>query len=147
MSEPVRMATVLLVEDNPADAELTRLSLRKTKIRLDLRHVLDGEDALHFLRKQGPHADAPTPDLVLLDLNLPRIDGWQVLAEVRADPALSHLPVVVLTTSRNEEDVLSSYRSHANCYITKPVDVAAFMRIVQSLEEFWFTVVTLPPRG
>ncbi|GMV38807.1 MAG: two-component system response regulator [Myxococcales bacterium] len=142
-----RMATVLLVEDNPADAELTRISLRDSKIRVDLHHVLDGEEAMAFLRHEPPFDAALHPDLVLLDLNLPRMDGWQVLCEIRKDPRLAHLPVVVLTTSRADEDVLGAYRSHANCFITKPVDVDAFMKIVRSLEEFWFTVVTLPTRA
>ena len=139
------VARILLVEDNPADAELTRIALRKGKLRVDLDHVVDGVEAMAFLRKEAPYADAVTPDLVLLDLNLPRKGGHEVLAEVRADPALEHVPIVVLTTSETEEDVLDSYRARANCYVTKPLDASSFQKIVAAVEEFWFTIVTLPP--
>jgi two-component system, chemotaxis family, response regulator Rcp1 len=146
MSDPssAPIARILLVEDNPADAELTRIALRKGKLKVDLDHVVDGVEALAFLRKQGDYEDALTPDLVLLDLNLPRKSGHEVLAEVRTDPALEHMPVVILTTSETEEDILESYRSKANCYVTKPLEAASFQQIVGAVEEFWFTIVKLP---
>ncbi len=146
MSEPLvaSVARILLVEDNPADAELTRIALRKGKLRVDLDHVVDGVEAMAFLRREEPYEDAVAPDLVLLDLNLPRKGGHEVLAEVRADPALEHIPIVILTTSETEEDVLDSYRARANCYVTKPLEASSFQQIVSAVEEFWFTIVTLP---
>lgn len=136
---------ILLVEDNPGDARLTREALNMSKIRNRLHHVRDGEEAIQFLRHQGAHAQAPEPDLVLLDLNLPRRSGREVLEEVKKDPTLVHIPIVVLTSSQAEEDILGSYRLHANCFITKPVDLEQLNKVVQGIEQFWFTLVTLPP--
>jgi chemotaxis family two-component system response regulator Rcp1 len=139
-----RPIEILMVEDSPSDAQLTIEALRAAKIANHLTHVEDGVDAMEFLRRQGPYANAPRPDLILLDLNLPRKDGREVLAELKENPDLKMIPVVVLTTSRSEHDVLRSYELHANCYITKPVDFTQFMEVVKSIEHFWLTVVTLP---
>jgi two-component system, chemotaxis family, response regulator Rcp1 len=135
---------LLLVEDNEPDVRLTVEALREAKVKNRLWVVEDGVEALDFLRRQGRHADAPRPDLILLDLNLPRKDGRQVLQEIKTDESLRRIPVVVLTTSKNEEDVLRAYDLHANCYITKPVDFNRFMDVVKSIENFWLTVVRLP---
>jgi len=139
-----RPIEILLVEDNPGDVRLTIESLRETKVRNNLRVAKDGVEALAMLRREGPHADFVRPDLILLDLNLPRKDGREVLAEIKADPLLRTIPVVVLTTSRAEQDVLRSYELQANCYITKPVDLEQFITVVRSIEDFWLTIVTLP---
>jgi CheY-like chemotaxis protein len=139
-----RPVEILLVEDNPGDARLTQEALKEGKIRNNLHHAKDGVEALHFLRREGPHANAPTPDIVLLDLNLPKKDGRQVLAEMKADEALKTIPVVVLTTSEAEQDILRSYALHANCYVTKPVDLEKFISIVRAIESFWLAVVKLP---
>jgi chemotaxis family two-component system response regulator Rcp1 len=136
---------ILLVEDNPGDARLTREALALSKVRNHLHHAKDGEEAMSFLRREGPYSTAPTPDLVLLDLNLPRRDGREVLEDVKKDPLLKQIPVVILTSSRAEEDVLRSYRLHANCFITKPVDLEQLTKVVQGIEHFWFTLVRLPP--
>ncbi|HUU09776.1 MAG TPA: response regulator [Phycisphaerae bacterium] len=137
-------AEVLLVEDNPGDARLTQEALKEGKV-LNVVHVAsDGEEALKFLHREGPFADMPRPDLILLDLNLPKKDGRQVLAEIKADPDLMRIPVVILTTSKAEEDILRTYNLHANCYITKPVDLEQFLNVVQSIEDFWLAVVQLP---
>ena len=135
---------ILLVEDNPGDARLTIEAMREAKVRNRIHVVEDGVEAMEFLRRQGRFGDAPRPDLILLDLNLPRMDGREVLSEVKSDPDLRRIPVVVLTTSRAEEDVLRAYELHANCYVTKPVDLAQFMKIVAQIDEFWVKVVTLP---
>ncbi len=135
---------ILLVEDNPGDVRLTVEGLNEGKVRNNLHVAKDGVEALAFLRREGQYADAIRPDLVLLDLNLPRKDGRQVLSEIKADPALKTIPVVVLTTSRAEQDVLHSYQLQANCYITKPVDLEQFITVVKSIEDFWLTIVTLP---
>lgn len=135
---------VLLVEDNPADADLTREALEASKLVLNLSVVVDGEQCIDFLRHSGRFSGAPRPDLILLDLNLPRISGREVLAEIKGDPDLRTIPVVVLTSSAAETDVVQSYDLGANCYITKPVDLNSFMSIVASVNEFWFTVVKLP---
>lgn len=135
---------ILLVEDNPGDVRLTQEALRRVKIRNTLSVVGDGVEALMFLRRQGEFAHAPRPDIVLLDLNLPRLDGTDVLAAVKSDPDLKSIPVVVLTTSQAEEDISRSYRLNANCYVSKPVDFDQFMRVVQSIEDFWLTVAQLP---
>ncbi len=135
---------VLLVEDNPGDAQLTRIALNDGKMCINLSLTEDGVDALSFLRKQGQYAEAPRPDLILLDLNLPRKDGREVLAEIKADPSLRRIPVVVLTTSQSDTDILQAYELAANCFITKPVDFDQFVKIVQTIEDFWFTVVKLP---
>lgn len=136
---------ILLVEDNPGDARLTREALALSKVRNNLHHARDGEEAVSFLRREGPFADAPTPDLILLDLNLPRRDGREVLEDIKRDPMLKHIPVVILTSSQAEEDVLRSYRLHANCFITKPVDLEQLTEVVKGIEQFWFTLVRLPP--
>lgn len=135
---------ILLVEDSPGDIRLTRETLRDAKVANRLHVVTDGVEAMLFLNKRGAHENAPSPDLVLLDLNLPRKDGHEVLAEMKSDPVLRRIPVVVLTTSQAEQDVVRSYNLHANCFVSKPVDLDQFARIVQSIENFWFTVVRLP---
>ncbi len=135
---------ILLVEDNEGDARLAREAMRDSKIRNDLHHVVDGEEALKFLRREGKYAEAPRPDIILPDLNLPRKDGREVLAEIKSDVNLKRIPVVVLTVSSSEEDILKSYNLHANCYITKPLDLGQFMKVVHSIEEFWLTIVKLP---
>src|ERR1019366_5197544 len=135
---------LLLVEDSPADVLMTKEGLARAKVHNNLHVVRDGVEALAFLRREPPYADAVRPDLILLDLNLPRKDGREVLAEVKADESLRTIPVVVLTTSQAEEDILRAYGLHANCYITKPVNFAVFVKMVRSLNDFWFTVVTLP---
>ena len=139
-----RPVEILLVEDNPGDARLTQEALKEGKIGNNLHHVADGVEALSFLRRQGAWAQAPVPDIVLLDLNLPRKDGREVLGEMKADPALKSIPVVVLTTSEAEQDILASYELHANCYITKPVDLDKFISIVRAIESFWLAIVKLP---
>ena len=136
---------ILLVEDNPGDARLTRDALAHGSIPSRLHHARDGEEAIAFLRREPPFSTAPAPHLILLDLNLPRRDGREVLEEIKADPALRHIPVVVLTSSRAEEDILRSYRLHANCFITKPGDLEELGQVVQGIEQFWFTLVKLPP--
>jgi two-component system, chemotaxis family, response regulator Rcp1 len=141
-----RPIEILLVEDNPGDIRLTQESLRESKVRNHLHVAPDGVAALAFLRREGPYTSAPRPDLVLLDLNLPKKDGREVLAEMKADPALKTIPVVVLTTSSAEQDVLRSYELQAASYITKPVDLEQFIAVVKSIEDFWLTIVTLPHR-
>jgi len=136
---------ILLVEDNPGDVRLTIEALKENKMRNNLHVVEDGMEAMAFLRREGRYAGAPRPDLVLLDLNLPKKDGCQVLAEIKADEDLRRIPVVILTTSQAEEDVVRSYTLHANCYVTKPVDLDQFIKVVRSIEEFWLTIVKLPP--
>ncbi|NMG09360.1 response regulator [Brasilonema sp. UFV-L1] len=136
---------LLLVEDNPGDVQLTQIALEDSKISVNLNVVSDGVEAMAFLRKQENYTQVPTPDIILLDLNLPRKDGREVLAEIKADQILKRIPVVVLTTSGAEEDILKAYNLSANCYITKPVDFDQFVKIVHSIENFWFTVVKLPP--
>ena len=147
MSDPNPAIRLLLVEDNPGDADLAREALENSKVRNNLHVVGDGEAAMAFLRRHGKYAAAPRPDLVLLDLNLPKKDGREVLAEVKADDVLKRIPVVILTTSKAEEDILKTYNLHANCYITKPIDLNQFIKVVQSIEEFWFTIVKLPPHA
>jgi CheY-like chemotaxis protein len=139
-----RSIEILLVEDNPGDVRLTIEALRDSKVRNNLHVAVDGVDALAFLRREGQHAQAPRPDLILLDLNLPKKDGREVLAEIKADAILRTIPVVILTTSRAEQDVLRSYELQANCYISKPVDLDQFITVVKSIEDFWLTIVTLP---
>jgi two-component system, chemotaxis family, response regulator Rcp1 len=138
---------ILLVEDNPADVRLTQEALREGKVHNNLHIARDGIEALEFLRRQGRHAGAARPDLVLLDLNLPRKDGREVLAEIKADDELKTIPVVVLTTSSAEADILRTYKLHANCFITKPVDLEQFVAVVKSIDDFWLTVVRLPKEG
>jgi two-component system, chemotaxis family, response regulator Rcp1 len=139
--EPVE---ILLVEDNPGDVRLTEEALREGKMRNNLTVARDGVEALQVLRREGPHASAAVPDLILLDLNLPRKDGREVLAEIKSDAQLRRIPVVVLTTSQAEEDILRSYDLHANCYIHKPVDFQSFISVIQSIDSFWLSVVKLP---
>ncbi len=136
---------ILLVEDNPGDVRLTREALREGKVYNNLHWAKDGVEALEFLRQEGAHAKAPRPDIILLDLNLPKKDGREVLLSIKNDDRFKQIPVVVLTTSEAEEDVLRSYELHANCYITKPVDLEKFITVVQSIDRFWLTIVTLPP--
>ncbi len=143
----VKPIDILLVEDNPGDADLAREALESGKLNNKLFVVGDGEAAMDFLRQTGGYADAPRPDLILLDLNLPRKDGREVLADIKANDHLKRIPVVILTTSQSEEDVLKSYNLHANCYITKPIDLNQFTKVVRSIEDFWFSIVVLPPNG
>jgi chemotaxis family two-component system response regulator Rcp1 len=135
---------VLLVEDSPGDVRLTREALKDAKVQISLHVASDGIEAMEFLGREGIHADAPRPDLVLLDLNLPRKDGREVLREIKESPTLKSIPVVILTTSASETDVLHSYQLHANCYISKPVDLDGFLKVVQSIDNFWLSVVKLP---
>ncbi|MBI1394372.1 MAG: response regulator [Betaproteobacteria bacterium] len=146
MSDPMPFTPVdiLLVEDNLGDAILVREALAEYKIRNSLHHVQDGEQAMDFLYRRGDHAEAPTPGLIFLDLNLPRKDGREVLMEVKSDPELRQIPVVVFTSSAAETDIVRSYGLHANCYVTKPLDLEQFMRVVQSIENFWLHIVRLP---
>jgi two-component system, chemotaxis family, response regulator Rcp1 len=141
-----RPVEILLVEDNPGDVRLTVEALKEARVTNRLSVVTDGEEALAFLRRQGPHADAPRPDLILLDLNLPRKDGREVLAEIKDDDDLRRIPVIVLTTSSADKDVLKTYDLYANCYITKPVDFMQFLAVMKAIEGFWFTIVKLPPQ-
>lgn len=138
-----RPAEILLAEDNENDVELTRMGFKKSKLRLNLHHVKDGEECLAFLRKQGAYANVPTPDLILLDLNMPRLDGREVLAEM-GDETLCSIPVVVLTTSAQDEKILKMYKLRCNSYIIKPVDFEKFLAVIRSLADYWFTVVVLP---
>ncbi len=140
----VKPIEILLVEDNPGDVRLTVEALKEAKVINHLTVVKDGVEALAFLRRQGSYTTAPRPHLILLDLNLPRKDGREVLADIKADDNLKRIPVVVLTTSQDEQDVLKSYNLHANCYITKPVDLDQFVRVVRSIEDFWLGIVVLP---
>ena len=135
---------ILLVEDNPGDERLTREALKEGKVYSNLHWVKDGVEALEFLRKQGKYKGTPRPDIILLDLNLPKKDGREVLQEIKNDDKLKRIPVVILTTSKAEEDVLKTYNLHANCYVTKPVDLEKFIVVVKSIDAFWLTVVTLP---
>jgi CheY-like chemotaxis protein len=143
----VKPIEILLVEDNPGDVRLTQEALTDGKVRNSMQVVEDGVEAVAFLRREGKYANASRPDLILLDLNLPKKDGREVLAEIKADEDLRRIPVVVLTTSKAEEDIFKAYDQHANCYITKPVDLDQFIAVVRSIENFWFTIVKLPPDG
>ena len=140
-----RPAEILLVEDNPGDVRLTRETFKESKLLNHMSVVYDGVEAMAFLRREGKYANATRPDLILLDLNLPKKDGREMLAEIKADEQLRRIPVVVLTSSSAEQDILVTYDLHANCYITKPVDLGQFSTVVKALAEFWFTVVKLPP--
>ncbi len=137
---------ILLVEDSPSDAALTKEALENGKITNNLRRVVDGVEAMEYLRRQGKFAKAPRPDLIMLDLNLPRKDGREVLRELKSDPSLRIIPVIVLTTSRADQDILESYHLNANCYITKPVDFQQFIEVIKTIRQFWLSVVTLPPK-
>lgn len=144
MGRPIE---VLMFEDNPDDILLTQEALVETKVHVNLNVVQDGVEGLAFLRRQGRYTDVPRPDLILLDLNLPKKDGREVLAEIKTDASLKLIPVVVLTTSEADEDILKAYALHANCYITKPVDLNQFIRVVKMIEDFWMTIVKLPQEG
>jgi two-component system response regulator len=141
----LRPINMLLVEDSPTDQLMTREALERAKVLLTLHVVEDGIQTMEFLRRTGKYAGVPRPDLILLDLNLPRKDGREVLAEIKADPQLKRIPVLILTTSKSEEDIAQAYGSHANCFITKPVGFANFNEVMRSIEKFWFTVASLPP--
>jgi CheY-like chemotaxis protein len=143
-SSPVP-AEILYIEDNPADVRLTVEALKENRVRNNLHIARDGEEAMAFLRREGRFATAPRPDLILLDLKLPKKDGREVLREIKADPDLKTIPVVVITSSKAEEDIVRSYQLHANCYVTKPVDLNQFLSVIRTIEGFWMTVVTLPP--
>lgn len=140
----LELITILLVEDNPGDVLLTKEALNENKIKNELHIANDGEEAIKFLRRESGFENSPRPDLILLDLNLPKKDGREVLNEIKNDENLKRIPVIVLTTSKSEEDVLRMYDLHANCYITKPINLENFIRVVKSIEDFWFTVVKLP---
>ena len=141
----VRPIEILLVEDNPADVRLTVEGLKEAKVANKLHAIMDGRKALDFLFRRGEYVDAPRPDVVLLDLNLPGVDGRTILKQVKEDPILCVIPVVVITSSEAEADIIKSYESHANCFISKPIDFEGFLKIVHSIEDFWFEVVKLPP--
>lgn len=145
MNDHGRPIEILLVEDNEGDIYLTQETLAESRMRNNLHIVRDGVEALAFLRKQGAYKDACAPDLILLDLNLPKKDGREVLEEIKTDEMLQKVPVVILTTSKDEADILTTYSMHANCYIVKPVDLDRFGKVVRSIESFWLTVVRLPP--
>jgi len=136
---------ILMVDDNLSDIRLTHEAFKDSKLRNNVHEVYDGTEAMAFLRKEGKYALAPRPDIILLDLNMPKKDGHEVLEEIKSDPDLKSIPVVILTVSQAEEDILKSYDLYANCYITKPVDLDQFIKVVKSLENFWFTIVKLPP--
>lgn len=140
-TEPIK---ILLVEDNPGDARLAVEALKDSKVHNSLYHAKDGVEAMAFLRREEPYSEAPTPDLVLLDLNMPRMDGREVLAQIKDDPALRAVPVVILTTSAAERDLVRTYDLHANAYVVKPLDLDRFIEVVQAIESFWFTIVKLP---
>ena len=139
-----RNINILLVEDNPGDVRLTVEALKENRLHTNIHVAKDGVEAMTFLRQEEPHTDALRPDLILLDLNLPKKDGREVLAEIKADERLKYIPVAILTTSQAEEDILRTYDLHANCYITKPVDLNQFIKVVRTIENFWFTIVRLP---
>ena len=141
----VRLVELLLVEDNPGDARLTIEALKDARVRNNLNWVEDGVEAMVFLRREGNYIDAPRPDVVLLDLNLPKKDGLEVLAEIKMDENLKRIPVVILTASNADEDIIKTYNLHANCYIRKPLGLNQFLEVVKSIEDFWLTIVKLPP--
>lgn len=147
LAEQMVPIEVLLVEDDPGDVLMTREAFEEHKVRNNLNVVSDGADALAFVRQEGEFSEAPRPDLILLDLNLPKRDGREVLSEIKSDPDLREIPIVVLTTSAAEADILSSYRLHANAYVTKPVDFERFISVVKQIDEFFISLVKLPPRG
>lgn len=141
-----RPVEILMVEDNPGDARLAEEGLKEARVQNHLSIVTDGEQALSFLERRPPHENAPRPDLILLDLNLPRLNGREVLAHIKRDPALRRIPVVILTTSEADEDIVGAYELNVNCYVTKPVDLEAFAEVIRSIEDFWLTIVRLPGR-
>ncbi|MES2567769.1 MAG: response regulator [Bacteroidota bacterium] len=140
-SKPIN---ILLVEDNPGDIRLTKEAFKDGRIHNELNVVMDGEEAIFYLKKEGQYASAKTPDIILLDLNLPKKDGREVLAEIKTDPKLMRIPVIILTTSSAQVDIVNTYSNHANCYIMKPVDFNQFLDVVRTIENFWLTVVKLP---
>lgn len=144
--EKVKPIDILLAEDSPGDVRLTQEALREGRVLNKLHIVGDGEEAMAFLRREGNFANAPRPDIILLDLNMPKKDGRETLAEIKADESLKYIPVVIMTVSKSEEDIFRSYYNHANCYITKPIDIDEFFKVVKSIEDFWFTIVKLPKR-
>ncbi len=146
-NQDLKPIEILMIEDSAGDAELMLDFLEQSKVKNRIHWVRDGEAAMAFLHREGEYADKPRPDLILLDLNLPRKDGREVLSEIKADPKLAHIPVVILTSSKSEEDIVRSYRLQANCYITKPVDLEQFGKVVRSIDDFWLSVVRLPPNG
>lgn len=146
MSTSIEIIDILLVEDNPGDARLVQKAFELGRLANKIYHVSDGESALKFLRKEEPYSDAPRPDIILLDLNMPGLDGREVLAQVKSDPDLLTIPIIVMTTSSAEQDILESYKLHVNCYITKPVQVQDFINVVKTIDEFWIGVVCLPKR-
>lgn len=143
----VKPVEILLVDDSPSDVRLTKEAIKDSKMFNNITVVRDGVEAMAYLHKEGAYADAIRPDLILLDLNMPRKDGRETLAEIKADPELKRIPVVVLTVSKAEEDVLKAYNLYANCYVTKPMDIEQFSKIVKTIDDFWFSIVTLPPNG
>lgn len=143
--DTARPVQILLVEDNVGDIRLTKEALKEAKVRNILEAVIDGDEAMKYLRKQGKYAKALKPDVIMLDLNLPKKNGLEVLKEIKEDPALRRIPVVILTTSKAETDIVRSYDLHANCYVTKPVDLEQFLEVVRSIEDFWLDIVKLPP--
>lgn len=145
MQNSVRPIEILLVEDSRMDIKLTQEALREGKLRNNLHVVMDGEDAMTFLSRKGPYQDAPRPDIILLDLNLPRKDGREVLAEIKSSPDWMRIPVIILTTSRAEEDIIKTYNLHVNCYVIKPVDMQQFIDAIKSISSFWLSIVALPP--
>ncbi len=140
-----RPAVILLAEDNDNDVEITRLGFQRARFAVQLHHVSNGEECMAFLRKEAPYADAPTPDIILLDLNMPRMDGLEVMDEISKDERLKHLVTVVLTSSKADEDVMRSYKLHCNSYLVKPINFEAFAKMIETLGDYWFTLVTLPP--
>ncbi len=143
--ERYRPIEILLVEDNPADVRLTKEGLKESKVLINLHVVGDGEEAITFLYRKGEYEDAPRPDLILLDLNLPKRNGKELLVEIKGHNDLKRIPVIILTASSHEDDVLDAYNNHANCYITKPGDLDSFFKVVNSIENFWLSIVSLPP--
>lgn len=143
----VKPVEILLVEDNPGDVDLAKEALESSKMKNNLHVVGDGVAAMEFLEQKGDYADVKRPDLILLDLNLPKKDGREVLSEIKSDKDLKRIPVVILTTSRSEEDILKTYDLHANCYISKPIDFKQFMKVVKTIESFWLSIVVLPPKA
>lgn len=144
MMNDIKIVKILLVEDNPGDIRLTQEVFKDAKMKNELSVVMDGEEAISYLRKTGKYKDVTTPDLILLDLNLPKKDGREVLAEIKRDSVLTSIPVIILTTSAEEEDIANTYSNHANCYITKPIDFNQFIKVVKAIEDFWLTIVKLP---
>ena len=142
----VSMIEILLVDDNPGDVRLTREALKEAKVSNTLHTACDGVEAMEFLRRQGKYRYVPRPDLILLDLNMPRKNGLEVLSEIKGDDDLKKIPVVILTVSKNEEDIVKSYDMHANCFITKPVDLDQFLNVIKSIQDFWLTIVKLPSK-